>query len=234
VRRIRWETLRNQPAVAAGEAGNWRTDPAQSGGGVLVDHGWHAFYVVRSWLSGPPSTIEARLERRKHQDWPLEDTAEIALAAPDASASIFLTWAAPERGNRAEIEGESGRISLDGGRVTLETGAGAPKSWDLPSLTEGSHHPDWFGGVAAEFFHEIDEPASRGGNLAEAAFCARAIALARQSSEAGGAVLPFEESILEDPALAKERPRAARGTSRSCRRPTRPRRRPRPSSSVCR
>ena len=77
VRRCRWETRRTRPAVAAGEKGNWRVDPAQSGGGVLVDHGWHAAYVMREWLGGRPETISATLETRRDRDGPLAETFEI-------------------------------------------------------------------------------------------------------------------------------------------------------------
>jgi hypothetical protein len=53
-----------------------------------------------------------------------------------------------------------------------------------PSLSEGSHHPDWFGGVAADFV-----AAATGGaksNLDEAVLCARLIDAAQRSSAAGG------------------------------------------------
>src|SRR5712691_5479999 len=61
VRRCRWETLRTGPAAAAGESGNWRVDPAQSGGGVLMDHGWHALYVLAGWLSFAARSVRAEL-----------------------------------------------------------------------------------------------------------------------------------------------------------------------------
>ncbi len=55
LRSARWETLRTRPAAAAaGPGGNWRLDPAISGGGILVDHGWHAFYVVERLVPPPP------------------------------------------------------------------------------------------------------------------------------------------------------------------------------------
>lgn len=190
VARVRWETLRREPAVAAGEKGNWRVDPAQSGGGILVDHGWHALYVLREWLGGAPQSVSGRLETRKHRDFPIEDTAAVSLEWGGAAAEIFLTWAAEERRNRVEIEGERGRLSLDGGRLEL-SGDGAPEqSWDLPSIAEGSHHPDWFRGVVGEFLREVGDPAARGRNLEEAALCATLLHLARESSARGGARLP--------------------------------------------
>ncbi len=124
VRSVRWETLRSQPAVAAGEKGNWRVDPAQSGGGILVDHGWHALYVLRQWLGGSPQAVSARLETRKHREFAIEDTATVRLDWNGAACEVFLTWAAPERRNRVAIEGDRGRLSLDGGRIALEGDGG--------------------------------------------------------------------------------------------------------------
>jgi predicted dehydrogenase len=192
LRRARWETLRDKPAVAvaaAGEAGpeeNWRVDPAQSGGGILVDHGWHALYALSAWMGEAPLRVAARLETRKHSQFPVEDTATVILAYPAASAEIFLTWAAPARANRVELEGTKGLLRLDGGRLTLERDAAVVEEWPVAPLTEGSHHPDWFSGVIDEFVGEIADPRTRGRNLAQAAVCVQVLALARESSRRSG------------------------------------------------
>jgi predicted dehydrogenase len=189
IRRVRWETLRTQPAVAAGEAGNWRVDPAQSGGGVLVDHGWHTLYVLREWLGARPQTLSARLTTEKHRDFPAEDTAAVSMSWAGADVEVFLTWAASERRNRIEIAGERGVLRLDGGQVSLDAGE-KTEAFRLPSIAEGSHHPEWFEGVIDEFFAEICDPGARGRNLEAAALCAALLALAPDSSRRGGARLP--------------------------------------------
>ncbi len=196
VRRVRWQTLRDKPAVAVGDASNWRVDPA-SGGGILVDHGWHAFYVVSAWLEAVPRTVAARLETRKHRDWPIEDTADLFLVYPAASAEVFLTWADSERANRAEISGTKGVLRLDGGSLTLldRDAARTVEQWSVPSLTDGSHHPDWFAGVIAGFLDEITDAKWRGRNLAEATLCANVMALARESNRQGGVPLAIERLV---------------------------------------
>jgi predicted dehydrogenase len=186
VRRCRWQTLRTEPAAASGDGDNWRVDPARSGGGILVDHGWHAFYVVNSWL-GRPRYVRAQLTTRRHHSFPTEDTALIDLDYETTSAEIFLTWAADERANRVEIEGTQGTLRLEGGRVSLETG-GAPQLWELPSLAAGSHHPDWFRGVIESFFGEVESTAARGRSLDEAALCVTLVSLAQESSRLGEAL----------------------------------------------
>ena len=194
IRRVRWETLRDRPASTAGDSENWRLDPAQSGGGILLDPGWHAFYVVSGWLTSAPRTVAARLETRKHHEWPIEDTVDLFLVYPAATAEIFLTWADRERANRAEIFGTKGALKLDGETLRLldADGVRSVEEWSVPSIAEGSQHPDWFVGVIDAFFDEIANAKWRGRNLAEATLCANVMALARESSRQGGVPLPIE------------------------------------------
>ncbi|HEY6930864.1 MAG TPA: Gfo/Idh/MocA family oxidoreductase [Thermoanaerobaculia bacterium] len=182
-RRCRWETIRAEPAGGSEDPGNWRLNPARAGGGVLIDHGWHAFSAVNSWL-GKPRSIWAELTTRRHHAFSVEDTAIVEIDYGSRSAEIRLTWAANERANRIEIEGENGILKLDGGNIRLETqgAATAERSWDLPPLTEGSYHPDWFDGVIEEFEAEIGNASVRGKNLDEAALCVTMLSLAQQSS----------------------------------------------------
>jgi predicted dehydrogenase len=193
-RRVRWETLRTEPAGTAGDSDNWRLDPAQSGGGILQDHGWHALYVLSSLMASAPRTVAARLENRRQTEHAIEDTADVFLVYPSASAEVFLTWSGETRANRAEIEGTQGILKLDGGRLTLEekNGARPVQEWTLPALTEGSHHPEWFGGVIEVFLGEVLEPRERGRNLGEATLCANVLALAKESSRRGGEPLPVD------------------------------------------
>src|SRR5260370_39839096 len=121
-RSIRWRTLRTQPAVAvAPEDGtNWRVDPAIAGGGILLDHGWHALYcIVRS--AGAPRGIAAVLEKRRFHEWPLEDTATVALALMSWRGQLYLTCAREERANTIDIDGEQGsQITVANDRVVLK------------------------------------------------------------------------------------------------------------------
>ena len=185
VRGVQWRTLRTQPAVAAGPAGvkNWRVDPKLAGGGILFDHGWHALYCVARW-AGVPRAISARLETRRHHEWPLEDTATVELETAFGSSRIFLTWAADERRNAIEIEGERGRVRVDSDAVVLETAEGEQRLSCPPALSEGSHHPDWFDGVAEDFLRAATGKGES--NLVEAMLCARLIDAAQRSSAAGG------------------------------------------------
>jgi predicted dehydrogenase len=185
IRAIRWRTVRTQPAVAvAADSGtNWRVDPAIAGGGILFDHGWHALYCVARW-GGAPRAIAATLEKRRFREWELEDTATVSLDLMSGTGEIFLTWAGGERANTIEVEGDRGRIDVAGERVVLTTQAGE-QHWSCPpALSQGSHHQDWFVGVAEDF--QAAATRGGGGNLEEAVLCAQLMDLAQQSSAQGG------------------------------------------------
>jgi predicted dehydrogenase len=185
VRSVRWRTLRTQPAIAVSADGvaNWRVDPAMAGGGILFDHGWHALYLVARW-AGVPNGVAATLETRRFHEQPLEDTASVELDTIAGMSRIFLTWAADERSNAIVIEGEEGEIRVMGDAVILKSKS-QERRWSCPpSLSEGSHHPDWFGGVAADFLAAATSGAKS--NLDEAVLCARLIDAAQRSSAVGG------------------------------------------------
>ena len=201
VRRCFWQVLRERPSVAAVKPGlpNWRLDPALSGGGILVDHGWHAIYVIASWMSmaGPPERVSARLETRRHREWPVEDTAEVELTMGGGEARIFLTWAADERSNTVEIEGELGTIRIEGRTLSVEDARGQRTERELAEpLSEGSHHPEWFAGAAAEFLEAVESPGKRpAASLPESALCLEVIRRARESARAA-APAPARESAI--------------------------------------
>ena len=189
----RWETVRNQPAAAAtSQTTNWRTDPCLAGGGILVDHGWHALYVVLAWMRQVPIGISAMLENVRYTDWAIEDTARLELHFAGARAEILLTWAGDRRENRAELAGSEGTIALADDTIAVRRNATGESvgPWQTDeALTQGSHHPGWFNGVVEEFVTAVNKgglPSSD--NLADASLCARLIDLAKKSSRRGGAL----------------------------------------------
>jgi predicted dehydrogenase len=184
-RSIRWRTLRTQPAAGVAPNGgtNWRGDPTIAGGGILFDHGWHALYCVARW-AGAPRAIAAKLEKRRFHEWSLEDTATVALDLKYGTGEIYLTWAGKGRANTIEIEGEHGHISAANDSVVLKTNLREQHWFCPPALSKGSHHQDWFIGVADEFRAAVT--AGDKGNIEEAVLCAQLIDLAQRSSAAGG------------------------------------------------
>jgi predicted dehydrogenase len=195
VKRCIWQTLRMQPAATANaQAGNWRLDPAMAGGGILADHGWHVFYVLREWLGQAPTRIRAQLESRRSPQWALEDTATVWLEFPATTAEVFLTWASDVRRIWAELEGTRGTIRVEDGTLVLLQSSPKQREWRWPcppALSEGSHHPGWFEGVASGFVAAVTDASARGTNLAQAELCLTLLSLAQESSRRGGHLLPI-------------------------------------------
>lgn len=202
---LRLETVRAGRAVSVGS--EWRGDAQLAGGGILVDHGWHALYLLLALAREYPRAIEATLERRRYVDADVEDTATCRIQFPTLTAEIFLTWAGDRRHTRWQARGSAGVITLADDRGELARDD-TRREWTFAgSLSAGSHHPDWFGAVIDEFVAEIEDPTQRGRNLAEAECCLLLTELAYRSNAAGGAVLPV-------PAVeAAGRPRGAGGAA---------------------
>ncbi len=204
VQRVVWQTLRSKPAATGDEGdGNWRVNPDIAGGGILTDHGWHVFYVLRRWIGQRPTSISAALETRRHTQWLVEDTATLRLTFADATAEVLLTWAADVRRNWAELTGTQGTIQLEDDTLML-TRAGhahAERRWRCPpALSDGSYHPDWFHPVADQFLGAVNGSIPRGENLAEASLCVVLEAVARESSRQRGRALSLPSLSVPAPA----------------------------------
>jgi predicted dehydrogenase len=186
VREVSWQTLRTQPAAAAGLA--WRVDPAIAGGGVLTDHGWHVSYVIPRWVGEAPVAVSARLETRRHHRFAVEDTATVRLHFARATADVLLTWAADTRENRVRVTGTAGRLEIEGDTLVVTAQGREERRQCPPPLSDGSQHPDWFTAVADEFLARLDTAGGRAPspNLDEAAVCVAIECGARESSRRGG------------------------------------------------
>ena len=174
VRKIEYTVIRTRPSIAAGETGvddNWRIDPDMAGGGILVDHGWHAFYMINKWVGQNPLWVECSLENRKYTDIPLEDTAEALVGYENAEARLFFTWAGDDRSNRVRIQGEKGSILVDDDTIMLEAPQGSREIQFPEALSQGSHHPEWYGEVIENFVSEIRDPERAARNFIEAGWC---------------------------------------------------------------
>ncbi|OGR87177.1 MAG: hypothetical protein A3A86_05900 [Elusimicrobia bacterium RIFCSPLOWO2_01_FULL_60_11] len=195
VNRVEWYVLRSGPAVTTLEGKeNWRLNPEMSGGGILVDHGWHAFYLVLEWLAGRPSKIFATLEKRQYGDLPVEDTAKarVEFTSPGGvkTVDLFLTWASRLRKNSGLIEGTEGRIHVEDDRLIVVKGSSPARTFPFEkALSAGSHHPDWFDFVIDEFLAEISGASPAGQNFETARACLELIERSKESSAKGGAEL---------------------------------------------
>lgn len=192
---VELETLRTRPAGTTG----WRLDPQIAGGGILMDHGWHAFYLLLFLLEESPQSITARLEQRRVPSAGVEDTVTCEVTFPTARAHVHLTWAAQQRRNQGLIRGDRGEIRLeDASLVTVRNGH-MRREIRLPkALSAGSYHPEWFAALLPDFYAALEAPQQYHARLHEAAMCLHLILLAYRSAACNAQTLPCtQDSNLE-------------------------------------
>jgi predicted dehydrogenase len=184
IRFISIDRHRTEPAGAGGSGGQWRASAA-SGGGILIDHGWHVFYLMQWLLDGDaPAAISAHLESPTDGD--AEHLADLRLAfSSGCIARAHLSWRAPVRRTSAVIYGDRGCIEIEGDRVTLTDRNGAIDDLSVADVADDSYHSAWFGAMAADFVAAIgagpDSPIVRE-NLTEARASLALIEAARESA----------------------------------------------------
>lgn len=179
LRQVDIETRRIEDCAAVDPAHpNWRRDPAISGGGILMDHGWHAIYLARHWFKEDPTEIEAELHRAANG---IEDEANLTLHFPNGRARIFLTWRADRRTNRMRLRGENGEIAIDDDSLRI----GDDEHRFESALSAGSHHADWFAAMLPDVIASFRSPEKARRSFEEAAACLSAIRRAYQIGSSG-------------------------------------------------
>jgi predicted dehydrogenase len=162
---IEIQTLRIEDCAAADPNNpNWRRDPTLAGGGILMDHGWHAIYLARHWFGEDPSGIEVELHRSAAG---IEDEAKLTLRFPTGVARIFLTWRANVRRNTMRLKGDRGTIAIEDDLLKI----GAQEIPFASALSAGSHHADWFGAMLPDVIASFGSPAKARQEFEEAALC---------------------------------------------------------------
>ena len=180
-----FHTLRQKPAASAGSVKSWRQDPSVSGGGIVVDHGWHAFYMVCALAGKKPVSVSARLEIP--EAGAVDEVVTASIGFEDGSTGmVYLTWKSPARNNLGLIYGTDAVIEIHDSVVTITNSSGTQSHDTGDRLTAGSAHPAWMTPLLADFHGEITEPSKRGLNLTEAGYCLRLIEAAKKSHSLSG------------------------------------------------
>jgi predicted dehydrogenase len=183
IRFVGWSVRRVAADPGAAPGGKtWREDPRLALGGILVDHGWHAFTFVHALLGAGPREVRARLREEEGKG---DVEARVRIDQGGARVSVRLTWRAGRRANRARIAARSS-LRLEDDRLL----AGREVVKFPEKLSQGSMHPDWFPPVLDAVLDEI-EGRGRGGSLEEALYCATTIEAAYRSARAGGGPVPI-------------------------------------------
>jgi predicted dehydrogenase len=94
----------------------WRTEPARSGGGELIDQGMHLL-DLSNWLAGP-LPVHSALLRTEFWDAPVEDNAALLLGQPgfcgDPWAMLHVSWTEWKNLFSLEIYCRTAKLQVDG------------------------------------------------------------------------------------------------------------------------
>ena len=169
LRRVELETRRVRLApTAEGQRSNWRRDPAIAGGGILMDHGWHAIYLALHWFGERATEVSAVLV--EHPRGGVEEEASVTISFPSGDAAISLTWNGSARSNGIRLVGDQGDIVI--ADDTLHIGGIVSQTETFaPALSAGSHHPDWFAAMLPDVLESFRNPALAHPAFEEAAEC---------------------------------------------------------------
>jgi UDP-N-acetylglucosamine 3-dehydrogenase len=127
----------------------WRIDPAVGGGGILVDHGWHVFYLMQWLTDDTPVVVAARLSLMESGTDELADV--IIDFRNGAHGYAHMSWVAPVRETSAIVYGDRGWLAIGERRLRLIERDGAERQIEVSDAPDDSYHAAWFSSLAAEF-----------------------------------------------------------------------------------
>ena len=179
LQRVEIKTLRVKDCAASDPLQtNWRRSSALAGGGILMDHGWHAVYLALSWFREKPIDLRASLRRPRPDT--VEDEATLNIMFPSGEAAISLSWNADVRSNTICLLGQRGEILINDDILQL---GGESIRFDR-ALSSGSHHEDWFAAMLPDVIAAFHNHNAAAEALDEAALCLSVIRRAYEITSA--------------------------------------------------
>jgi predicted dehydrogenase len=192
--------MRNEPAGGGpGEAGRgdrWRLD-SKTGGGILIDHGWHVFYLTH-WLLGgeKPLSVSSYIGFNPYSG--VDDFVDLRIEFPGPRiVNVLLTWRAPARRTSTKILGTAGLIEIEGDKMILSGRWGPPEDISVINDPDDSYHAQWFMAAAADYEKALIEgPRAEFArvNYDEVTTALALTAAARQSAAQGGGAVTLTHS----------------------------------------
>jgi predicted dehydrogenase len=107
----------------------WRARRETSGGGELIDTGYHPAYLLLHLAGGRPIEVTAMLSRHRLTFMDAEDSARVLVRFEDGAVGDIVTswaYAAPPFAEKFVVSGERGSLWSDGTTLHHRTGTADP------------------------------------------------------------------------------------------------------------
>lgn len=138
------------------DSGGWRATWAGEGGGVLANQCPHNLDLWQ-WICGMPVRMRAFCAFGKYHNIEVEDDVTAYVEYENGATGVFITTTGEAPGtNRMEITGDSGKVVMEGGKITFwrnrtpahifgkewKGGFGSPETWqcEIPFKSGGEEH----------------------------------------------------------------------------------------------
>ncbi len=115
----------------------WRASTATSGGGELMDTGYHPTYLMLHFAGGSPVEATALLSRHRLRFMEGEDSAQVLVRFDNGVVGQLVTsWAydAPPGTERFSVVGERGSLRSDGRSLTLTLRGSSSQTYDFEDV----------------------------------------------------------------------------------------------------
>jgi predicted dehydrogenase len=141
--------------IAADRLG-WRARRATSGGGELIDTGYHPTYLLLHLIDSEPVEVAAMLSRHRMEFLEGEDSAQVLVKFADGTVgNIVTSWAyeAPGGTERFSVAGDAGSLWSDGRALHYK-----PRGGEQILVQEsGDVEPDTYALEVADFITCLQE-----------------------------------------------------------------------------
>ena len=119
MKRINWIITNWYRPQAYYDQGGWRGTWAGEGGGVLINQCPHQLDLFQ-WLGGMPSSVRAHTEVGKNRNINVENAVTAFMEYENGATGVFITSTHDFPGtNRLEIDGDKGKLVIEGGKLTF-------------------------------------------------------------------------------------------------------------------
>lgn len=117
----------------------WRASAATSGGGELIDTGYHPSYLLLELAGGSPTEVTAMLSRHRLTFMEGEDSAQILVRFDNGVlGSLTTSWAYSPSANteRFSVVGSKGSLHSDGKDLSYSVRGGETGTFVFPKVDE--------------------------------------------------------------------------------------------------